>query len=969
MPTSRKLHEGVVVDFRINRADRRSHIDADKAVGAEAPSIPQGHPFHPDSKGTGNHLLSIIKDAPGLAMRLLTSAGHIVFWNKAAERMYGWTAEEAMTSPFELDILSPADSARFMNMASEARAHGRSFEAAEFKFRRKDGRKGIASTSIFATLDVDGECLVASIDTDITGQRQNIASLIDEQQRFYSLGSALPFGVIVFDKNSDIIMFSKAAVALLEIAEHDAYELHNLRDLIAFNLDRREYGEVEDHEGYIAACVQKTRECMAQTRIHKRPNGKILELHHSPMPNGWFATTLRDVSDDYYAKQRLERFAKEQAALVNNSHVGILFVRDRVILSANTRAEEMFGYSAAAMNNQPTSILYPDAIRWLEEGPQIYQTIHEAGHYEDTKLCRTMDGKTFWCARSGKALDRNRPNDGSVWIFSDVSWQKAYEQNQRLVAGVFENSSDAIMITDPFGIIKKVNAAYTRITGFSEDEVIETDIGSRIEALNSPETVDNTWAALGREGRWEGALYARKKTGEVYEALVRILVVEGSSEDENALLVSFSAIDRASAADTETLANGWPSHRESYLIKDSFNRSCASDGSPLILLCLVFPANPDDPNDEASFDAEKPFLLKRIRGHIGPASIVAPNGKRSLFILLPAGASIVNAALTATAIEFSVEAPVVVDGKRNQWQVFVGASTSWADGENFFLFTGSAHSAAGMAACNKISGVSFCTQRFNETAKEALWICNSVKKALSADQFQILYQPQIGGLTRNIVALEALLRLCPTDGECVLPSNFMSIAEQAGLMPEIGAWVMRRVFMQVKDWSTSGCPTPVAVNISLTELQHDDFITLVQSLLTQIPIDPSLVEFELPGSIFSESRIVVDKVRALKDMGFGITLSNFGSAAFTPATLRAFGIDKLKIDRTLVQTMMSSQDNATTIAALIAMANHMGIKVVAERVERNDQVEFLVRNGCDIIQGFVYRSPIEASEIEKLLRP
>jgi EAL domain-containing protein (putative c-di-GMP-specific phosphodiesterase class I) len=256
----------------------------------------------------------------------------------------------------------------------------------------------------------------------------------------------------------------------------------------------------------------------------------------------------------------------------------------------------------------------------------------------------------------------------------------------------------------------------------------------------------------------------------------------------------------------------------------------------------------------------------------------------------------------------------------------------------------------------------------NVAAQQRQTLDNALRRALDHNEFELHYQPLYDLRDRSITGLEALLRWHPRGKDPVPPSEFVPAAEESGLIVPIGEWALREALRQGKAWQAAGRPLFIAVNVSATQLARPGFAERLRRLLQDTGMDPALVELEVTERVIvegmGEARATLDQVAAL---GVGIAIDDFGTGYSGLAYLKRFPIDTVKVDQSFVHDLTVDPDDAAIVTAIVAMAKSLGIDVVAEGVETEQQLQYLRDLGCNRAQGYFLARPMSAREVTKLL--
>ena len=248
-------------------------------------------------------------------------------------------------------------------------------------------------------------------------------------------------------------------------------------------------------------------------------------------------------------------------------------------------------------------------------------------------------------------------------------------------------------------------------------------------------------------------------------------------------------------------------------------------------------------------------------------------------------------------------------------------------------------------------------------------ITRLLPKALAKGELRLHYQPLVEEKASRVSGAEALLRWESPELGQVPPSEFVPLAEEAGLMVSIGTWVLRTAARQVRAWREQGLgPSRMAVNVSLCQLARGDLARVVGEVLNETGIDPQLLELELSErAVLRSDPDILRQLRAIRALGVRLAIDDFGTGNSAVAYLKQFPIDILKIDQSFVRGVSTSSEDAAITSATIAMARQLGLRVVAEGVEEQGQMDFLHRHGCTEYQGFLFSPAVPPEAFAKLL--
>jgi diguanylate cyclase (GGDEF)-like protein/PAS domain S-box-containing protein len=298
----------------------------------------------------------------------------------------------------------------------------------------------------------------------------------------------------------------------------------------------------------------------------------------------------------------------------------------------------------------------------------------------------------------------------------------------------------------------------------------------------------------------------------------------------------------------------------------------------------------------------------------------------------------------------------------------IGISLYPADGSDAETLMRNADTAMYHAKDSGRANFQFFTQHMNIQAQQRLTLENALRRGLENDEFRLHYQPLYDLRDRSVTGFEALLRWYPPGGSVVPPGDFIATAEDSGIIVALGEWVLREALRQARGWQSPGRPLTIAVNVSAHQLSKPTFVERLRTLIAEVDIDPALIELEVTEGVIIEgagdAREALFQVAAL---GVGIAIDDFGTGYSGLAYLKRLPIDTVKIDQSFVRDLTVDPDDAAIVTAIVAMSRSLGVDVVAEGVETEEQLEELKRLGCHRAQGFLLARPMAATDVARFL--
>ncbi|MFZ5510485.1 MAG: EAL domain-containing protein, partial [Pseudomonadota bacterium] len=560
----------------------------------------------------------------------------------------------------------------------------------------------------------------------------------------------------------------------------------------------------------------------------------------------------------------------------------------------------------------------------------------------------------------------------------DITERRQAEEQQRLAAAVFENSPDAIIITDTDSVILAVNHAFTQLSGYSAAEAV----GKRAAMLNSGRQdkafYRAMWDAINATGSWCGEIWNRSKDGVEYPAWLSITALRDADGKASRYIGIATDLTQRKHAEERIrhLAyydplTGLPNRS---LLVDRARQAlaiAAREGKQAAVLAMDVDhfKTVNDSLGHASGDLLLQAMAERMRGVLREADTLARTGGDEFVVILAetgaGGASHVAAKLLALATE-----PYRIGGHLLTATLSIGISIYPGDADNFEALLQHADTAMFRAKQGGRNAYQFFRPEMNAAARERLTLENRLRRALARGEFTLHYQPQVHVGTGRLVGVEALLRWHDPEAGWIAPGRFIPVAEDSGLIVPIGEWVLGEACRQAKCWQEAGLPPlPVAVNISANQFRHGDIEELVARTLADSGLAPCWLELELTeGVLMEDSERTLSLLRALKAVGVLLSIDDFGTGYSSLGYLKRFPLDKLKIDQSFVRDITTDADDLAIASAVISLGHSLRLRVIAEGVETEEQLAILRSQGCDEAQGYYFARPMPPGTIEALLR-
>jgi diguanylate cyclase (GGDEF)-like protein/PAS domain S-box-containing protein len=548
----------------------------------------------------------------------------------------------------------------------------------------------------------------------------------------------------------------------------------------------------------------------------------------------------------------------------------------------------------------------------------------------------------------------------------------------RLYANAFDNSGEAMLIADKDNRIVNVNSAFISQTGYTLDDVIGRD--PRIfSAGNTPTSVyQEMWRALTERNFWQGELWDRKKTGEVYPKWIRISAIR--DQDENVLFYTASFTDITDRKEAEARIEHLAHHdiltglhnRFSMEVRLEQAIASAQREQKSIAILFIDLDRFKSINDTLGHHVGDKLLIDvaaRLKGCVRNSDVVARIGGDEFIIVLTSIKDNSHAAIVAENILQMVSQPYNIDGHEISTSPSIGISIYPDDGTVYDELMRAADVAMYHAKEHGRNNYHYFNEAMLVAASERLRFERELRIAVSSNQLELYYQPQIRTSDGAIVALEALVRWNhPKDG-LILPDRFISIAEESGIILDLGRWVIDAACRLLVAWRSQGrLGYKIAINLSARQLQSETLSDEFETILKRHEVDGRHLEVEITETAaMNDPALAVSQLNALRRLGISIAIDDFGTGYSSLGYLKRLPINTLKLDRTFVRDIERDPSDAEICSATVALAHNLGLQIVAEGVETAAQRDFLMRLNYDYLQGYFYSKPLPAGELSVLL--
>jgi len=566
-----------------------------------------------------------------------------------------------------------------------------------------------------------------------------------------------------------------------------------------------------------------------------------------------------------------------------------------------------------------------------------------------------------------------------VALVQDITERKLAQEKFQLAAKIFETSMEGIVVTDKDTNIVSANPAFTKLTGYTTDEVV----GKTPRLLNSGRQdrafYQDMWNVLGTTGQWQGEMWNRRKNGEIYPEWLSISSVKNDRGETTHYAAIFTDMTEHKRAEERIryLANhdgltGLPNRT---LLHDRIRQALAQASRHRTQVALLFVDLDrfkviNDTLGHAIGDRLLETVSTRLLACMREEDTVARHGGDEFVVVLPNVAQPQDAAHAAQKIVDTLSAPYLLQDRELYVTPSIGIGVYPSDGEDVQVLVKNAEAAMYHAKEAGGSTYQFYAAEMNAHAHERLDLENDLRRALKRGELLLHYQAQVETDTGRITGMEALIRWRHPERGLVSPAAFIPVAEETGLIIPIGEWVLRQACMQTKAWQEAGHPgLRMAVNLSGRQFLHGDLLQTVSGILQETGVDPHTLELELTESMLMQhTEETIATLEELSLLGVQLAIDDFGTGYSSLSYLKRFPVHRLKIDQSFVRDITTDPGDAAIADAIIAMAHSLSLGVIAEGVETAEQLEFLHSHRCEEVQGYHFSRPLPAEECTRLLQ-
>ncbi|MBE0507298.1 MAG: EAL domain-containing protein [Marinospirillum sp.] len=674
--------------------------------------------------------------------------------------------------------------------------------------------------------------------------------------------------------------------------------------------------------------------------------------------------------------------SRQQAILEAASEMIATISVDQRLLYINLAGRSLLGISTALdLDREPVYVrdLHPD---------HAYQLLHETVFPEFIGQGQRWEGELEFCDLAGEVfpvqlimiphLDEAGELQWMTGIARDLRRRKALESQQRLAMRVFENTIEGIMVTDGRARVQQINTAFTEITGYSAEEVLGQTPRLLRSEHHDQAFYDAMWQSITDTDCWQGEVWNRRKDGSVYLQWLSINCVRnarGVIENYIAIFHDLSEL-RAKDAEIRHLAYHDPltglgnRHQLTERLRHAV-RQARKQNEQLALL-LIDLGRIQLINESLGHSWSDRLIRHQselLRKQTDEAHTLVRVGADEFAVLVEDYDSLHDISQLADEIKILLQQEVDLQEHKVTMSPSIGVAFFPEDARDAGELFVNAQAALTEAKNSGRNTFRYFDHAMSREARDRLKLEQALHSAIKGGGLSLHYQPKFKLVDSQVYGAEALLRWCHPELGPLSPAVFIPLAEESGLIVDIGAWVLEEACAELVRWRDAGYQLPrIAVNLSVYQLEREGFPGWLEQLVGKHGLCRESLELEITetGLMKNEQRALSSLMR-LKEKGFRIALDDFGTGYSSLSYLRKLPLTTLKIDRSFIQDMGKDAVSLSIVKTIVQLAQNLNLSLVAEGVEEESQADQLREMGCQLAQGFLYYKPLPEIEFRQLL--
>ncbi|MBK5931318.1 EAL and GGDEF domain-containing protein [Halochromatium salexigens] len=913
----------------------------------------------------------------------ISPEGHFVHVSPGCRQVTGYSAQAFLDDPQLLErLLHPEDRATWQTHLMQALTpHADDQHVMRLRLRHRDGQWRWIEHVCRAVIADDGRYLGRrGVNRDVSERHAMEESVRELRNMLVDAERIAKTGAWSWEFDKDLIQVSPGWQRI-HGAERTTYSCTELSQTFAHPKDRKRV------EAAARKALAKGQGCELEHRIRRASDDSTRWLRTRAEvvkdANGQ-VTTLRgtgvDITAEIEAQAQLQESEKRFRALFDSAAEGMLVMQHSRFTEVNRTALQMLGYdeAEAVIGKHADELSPPVQPNGEVSKTKVKQLLHQAKG-------KTLRFEWLHQQRDGTPLPVEvilvpveLEGESAYFVhWLDRTEETKARQRERQASTVFENSAEAIMVTDAEQRVLAVNRAFTKITGYAEAEILGRQPKLLGSGYQDASFFERMWQMIDNTGAWRGEIWNRRKDGESYPARMTITSVRDDHGQLLNYIGIFNDISEAKRSEEELyrLAHndaltGLPNRT---LLRARMEQSLQRAKRDERMLALLFIdldlfKNVNDSLGHSIGDELLKNVANAIEQEVRKADTVARLGGDEFVILMDGIDDPSTAAHLAERLCQLVSQPFQVADRELRLTASIGVSLFPSDGKSMDSLLSNADLAMYRAKDQGRNTYRFFEAEMTARAMQRLHLETALRGALARNELELLYQPQFELKSGRIFGAEALLRWTHPELGKVSPADFIPIAEEIGLISEIGGWVLEQACLQLNAWERQGFSVKrMAVNVSVQQVERLDLVDEINAILQRTGVAPGRLELEVTESLLMRNvERVVANLNALRELGVTLAIDDFGSGFSSLGYLKRLPISRLKIDKTFIDGVTVDDNDDAIARAIIALGRALGLDVIAEGVETQAQADFLEHEGCHEVQGYLFGRPMPAHALRQL---
>ncbi|MEX5574944.1 EAL domain-containing protein [Pseudomonas lijiangensis] len=929
--------------------------------------ISRGIELEQKLRGSEHHYRGLVESLSAVAWEANLEKMTYNYVSPQAESLLGYPLSKWLQPGFWRSIVHPEDVDAAETFCKQQALSGND-HSLDYRVRNAEGRI-LWIRDIVSLIKRGPDPVIRGLMIDISDSKQTEEALRLSEGKFASVFAQCP-DILIIARLSDgaILEVNKAFMTQIGLSSEDVIgktatqiNLWAVPGVGPGLLERLQQGRIRNLEMPL-----------------RRKDGRTFSSLLSAEPFEMSATpavllTISDITPLKQAQQQLQLSEEKFAKAFHSSPDGLVIARtsDGLLLEVNEGFCRMTGYSESQCLERSGL----DLQIWVDpnERQQLIKQLQQNGVVRDFRgQIRRLDGQVRLCEMSSHPM-LIAGEECIMTLARDITERQQMQEKLHLAATVFESTAEGVLITDTRQRINAVNRAFSEITGYGEEEALGQTPRLLASGQHDSAFYAAMWHQLGAEGHWQGEICNRRKNGELYPCWLTISAVRNKDRFIThfvAVFADISSLKHAQArldyqAHHDPLT-GLPNRTlfESRLHSALQHSEESGSLGAVLFIDLDRFKHINDSLGHPVGDLLLKGIAQRLKETLRDIDTVARLGGDEFIVLLPGLLQPGDAHTIGSKLLACFTAPFQAGEHEFFMSASIGSCLFPTDGTDVATLVKNADAAMYRSKAKGRNRIESYTRDLTSQASERIALEQELRRAIERNELSLSYQPKTSLLTNRLVGAEALIRWShPTFGE-VPPEHFIPLAEENGMILQIGDWVLEHACRQMHEWRKIYAPFgPLSVNLAGAQLRQPNLLKRIEQLLADNGLEPGCLQLEITENfIMSQTEEALSVLHKLKKLGVQLAIDDFGTGYSSLSYLKRLPLDILKIDQSFVRGLPEDTHDAAIVRAIIALGRSMQLTIIAEGVENPEQQKFLTEQGCEQIQGYIVSLPLPPEE-------